>query len=120
MGIEEKINLFATGMILGISLTISSGFYLTRSFESGEWNLKKQNAIYSEYWKFKKNERPDTKDYFDLASEALDLTNYKKYYLSIAEIRGKIGKTNLDVPLLEEDFKKYILEQRNNKNKNNL
>jgi predicted nucleic acid-binding Zn ribbon protein len=46
MGLDEKINLFAIEMVLGIGLMLGSGFYLTRSFESGEWNLKKKNAIY--------------------------------------------------------------------------
>lgn len=117
MGIDEKINFLPMGMVLGIGLAISSGFYLNRSFESGEWHLKKQNAIYQEYWKFKKENRPEIKNYFGLASEAIDLTDYKKNYLSIAKIRGKIEKTNLDIPLLEEDFKKYIIECKNEKKK---
>jgi tRNA(Ile)-lysidine synthase TilS/MesJ len=113
MYLEEKINF--KGLLLTVLLPVLAGtsFYLKRSINSGEWDLKKQNAIYEEYNKFEKENKPDIKNYFKLASQAIELTKQKKYYLSIAEIRGKIKKTDLNNPLFINDFQKYMEQHKN-------
>ena len=111
MSLEDYIDplFLKTSLIsVAVSVLMGVGYHIYKSIETGEWNINKQKAIYSEFNIIKENQKPDKKNYFDWASQALDVDTTKNYNNYFGHIRGELGKVNVDKPLYINDFKRFI------------
>ncbi len=113
MYIEDKLKMWAFGLTFVSSFIFGGGFYVAKSIDCGEWNLKKQNAIYYEFNNFSENKIPNKKDYFNWASKTLKFDEIRDYDTQIAEIRAELKKSS-HKPLSIQDFKNYLENHKKN------
>jgi hypothetical protein len=99
---------------LGLAAIGSLTFLIYRGIDTGEWNFKKQNAIYYEFNKIKESQKENKKNYFAWADSAMNINENENYHMQFAKIRGELKKIKIDEPLLIKDFQEYVKNNKKN------